>query len=333
MSSEFDVLGATITSTEGLSTSGAIIGSFTTTLAIATTSMYSGTVVWGDGSSDSLTSSNFAVTNNNATNSSVVISADHLYEEAGTYAITITVTETYTPEETFTTVGTISSQAVIADAELQPGFQTPFSVPVNTSFANVLASFFDTNPYAPDVIVKSEFSALIDWGDSTGLSIGTLTKLVGPVPPAPTNFNVSGTHTYSRPGIYNVKILVNDDDGKLVNLSNTITVTAAPNSIGPLDIEVFDFVAKKKHCFNYIANFFDESNSNMPGTYYNAVIQWGDCSSSTVATVTQVGTGTSQYNITAEHKYKKSGKYNVLLNLNGVLSSSVVEVLCKKDHD
>lgn len=67
-----------------------------------------------------------------------------------------------------------------------------------------MATFTDANPAAP----LSQFSAAIDWGDSSS-SAGTITQPGGPG----TVFDVSGTHTYATSGGYTVSVTISDPGG------------------------------------------------------------------------------------------------------------------------
>jgi len=347
----FDVLGSTITGVEGNQTGKVLLGSFTDTNFAASPAVFAGTVNWGDGKPNTplTNTTDFVVANNGINNSLVEVYAPtvagspningHIYDEAGTYAITVTFNETNgSGSGPFTTTfGVISSQAVIRDATLAPG-STPTS-PILTAIINVpeldiaLVNFDDSNPAAPTpAILVNEFSALIDWGDGSPMSQGSIK--VGKAPTlTKSNFLVSGNHTYSRPDIYTVKVLVNDDDGEFVTVTNTITVSVIANGVGPLHIETFDMVVKKKRNLHYLANFIDLSNLNLTTNNFVATIDWGDHKPSTTATVQKIGVNLSQYVINAKHKYRHKGKYNMTLNVNGMLSSSVVEVFCNDDDN
>ena len=155
------------------------------------------------------------------------------------------------------------------------------------------------------------------------------TVAVGTAPTSTTsNFTVAGNHTYTKLGVYTVLVLVSDDDHEIATLSNVVTVTlgTAIATVGPLYVETNDMVAKRRHHLHYIASFVDGSGAGLPANDFTVTLDWGDKEPISNAWVQQVGS-LSQYNVKGKHRYHKKGKYNVVLNVNGVLSSSVVEVL------
>jgi virginiamycin B lyase len=107
---------------------------------------------------------------------------------------------------------------------------SPITVTVNTYqftngilFSNIVADFQDTDPTnAP----ATAYTAVINWGDGSSSS-GFVTN--GPSPPF---FNVTGTHTYATPALYDVIVTVTDKDkshdmgGGVFSGTNTFSVTS-----------------------------------------------------------------------------------------------------------
>jgi hypothetical protein len=89
-------------------------------------------------------------------------------------------------------------------------------------FKGQVASFTDANAGAG----TADFTATIDWGDGTPLTAGTISQPGGVGP-----FIVSGSHTYADSGtnggagIEPIQVLVVDDDGSRLTITNTATVT------------------------------------------------------------------------------------------------------------
>jgi large repetitive protein len=233
--------GTTITGFEGSPTAGAapgsLLGTFTdanqgATVADFTTAPGSVVVHWGDNKpDDTLGASNLTLTG--SPNGVIFkVNAPHTYDEEGTYAYTVTVTDAGGAVTIF------SGAAVIADAPLTPAATQPavntteatlFPVPVFAppKFKGEVASFNDANTGA----TTADFKAEIDWGDGTPLTAGTIGTLLG----APAgNFIVSGSHTYADAGVnggtgtYAIQVFVVDDGGSILTVDNTANVADVP---------------------------------------------------------------------------------------------------------
>ena len=94
-------------------------------------------------------------------------------------------------------------------------------------FSGQVASFTNTNPTA----TASEYNyVMIDWGDGTPNSAGTVSQPGGPG----AAFIVSGTHTYADAGVnagfgtYPVTVNIHDQDGLTLAITNTAVVADVP---------------------------------------------------------------------------------------------------------
>ena len=154
-----------------------------------------------------------------ATSPSSPTSRSRITEE-GIFALTITVTDSdlSTPGGVPTTAQTTAT-VTVHDADLTAGAavallpNTGVALPSST----VVGSFTDANPAAP----VSDFTAVIDWGDGSPTSLGTITQPGG----VGTPFFVSGGHIYAKPGAFTTIINVVDDGGETVTLTGSATVT------------------------------------------------------------------------------------------------------------
>jgi Bacterial Ig-like domain len=136
--------------------------------------------------------------------------------DAGTYQVTVTVTDSAGPEP-FSASG--AALAVIAAAPLTAG--DPIALTPNTgvplSTGTVVGTFTDADPTAP----VSDFTATIDWGDGTPNSIATITQPEG----AGTTFDVTDGHIFPHPGTYSYTIIVTGGGGSKLTLTGSATVT------------------------------------------------------------------------------------------------------------
>ena len=221
--------GNSITGVEGSSTGTVLLGTFTdanqgATVADFTTGTGIVLISWGDGSAPlPLDASNLTAV---GTPNGVVwsITAAHTYTEEGSYSYTISV------RDTGGSFGlTVTGTATVADAPLTAGAPVAITESTGVPFTDVVVgSFTDANTAAP----ASDFTALIQWGDGSPNSLGTVVATGGG------GFNVLGSHTYAHPGTFITTILVTDDGGSRV----TLTGTAGSGTIIIVDLPVIGAV-------------------------------------------------------------------------------------------
>ena len=155
-----------------------------------------------------------SITEVGTTNQYTVSAPAFTLPNAGTYAIMVSVTDNgNTPS--FTASG--SSTATIIDGPLTAGPSVIF-VPrgVRPVLSGPIGTFTDANPAAP----LSDFSAIIDWGDTSPRSVGTISQPGG----AGTAFAVNASHAYSHAGDYRITTFVTDVGGSQITLNTTVHV-------------------------------------------------------------------------------------------------------------
>ncbi len=215
--------GTSISSIEGNSTGPVVIATFSdanpgATVGDFTTGFGSVVVNWGDGSAPQTLPAS-ALSSSGSPNGVVfTVTASHTYAEEGHDQLRVTITD----DGGATAIA--SGQAVIADAPLGPSAAQPtVSTTEAEVFSGPVGSFTDANPMAP----TTDYSyVMIDWGDGTPASAGTISQPGGPG----TAFIVSGTHTYADAGVnrgtghFPIIINVHDVGGPTVTISNTANV-------------------------------------------------------------------------------------------------------------
>ncbi|HEU4934527.1 MAG TPA: FG-GAP-like repeat-containing protein [Pyrinomonadaceae bacterium] len=113
---------------------------------------------------------------------------------------------------------------------------SPSAKPVNITASQgvaatvLVATFIDYD----NTKTAASFTASINWGDGTSPSAGTVTAN------GSGGFNVTGTHTYLTPGIFNVETTVADTNNNFAKTTSTATVkatttTAVSSSVNPSD--------------------------------------------------------------------------------------------------
>jgi hypothetical protein len=219
-------------------TSDVLVATFTDTGTIGSASGYTASIKWGDGSTSPATRITSAGTANGTVFS---VFGNHTYASNGSFPVVTTVTKTASGAQAIA-----ASTATIADAPLSPAPIRPIiSATEGVYFSGPLGDFTDLNP-SPSI---AEFKAIIDWGDGSPMTAGTI------LPPTIVNgtpiFQVSGSHTYAdsipagkpgtgipgpQNGTYPITIYVTDLGGAAVNLTNTASVAdVALTLAGQLD--------------------------------------------------------------------------------------------------
>jgi hypothetical protein len=202
--------------------------------------------------------------------------------QEGTYQVVVSVTDDASANP-ITVDG--ASLAVIADADLSAGAAVLLApntgVPLPSS--TVVGSFSDANPAAP----LSDFSATIDWGDGSPNSLGTITQPGG----VGTPFDVTGGHTYAKPGVYTITTNVVDDGGETVTLLASATVTDLPVTGATRNFTTVE----GQNTGTFVLATFSDPNTLATVANENATLAvggWGDTTPSVAGitlTVQQIG--------------------------------------------
>jgi hypothetical protein len=171
---------------------------------------------------------------------------------------------------------------------------TTLNATEGASFSGAVATFTDPDPNS----TASEYSATIDWGNSSSVS-GTINGPVG----GP--FTVSGTHTYAEEGKHAVRVAITDIDTPTNTAAPTSTANAADAELtgGTLSLRSgTESVSPTTASFS-----FTDANAGAPASDFTATIDWGDSSSSTG---TLIASGT-RFDVTGSHVYADEGSHPV----------------------
>jgi PKD repeat protein len=224
----------------------------------------------------------------------------HTYADDGLYTVTVTlfaddrqVTETF--EVTVTNVD--PALVELDDQEVIVGQPVSF-----------LGEFSDpgfNNPLNPEGEVEESFSFVIDWGDGT-VEVGIPPDVTTGSPGVPSTGSFPGQHAYAEPGIYTVRVTVNDDDGGTTFREFTVTV----NEAQPILTVPEDQQLNEGDELSIVVNFSDPQPGGAES--YSFVIDWGD-GFQTVG-MTSVGEG-GQGSFGGMHTYADDGLYTVTVTL------------------
>jgi PKD repeat protein len=183
--------GTSITATEGASFGPVVVASFSDADPNGTTSDYTATIDWGDGTSSPASIDGSGL---------FTASGSHTYAEEGLYDITVKVDDAGGSTTTAVTKATVADAALTAT-----GFTFKSANPVNGTVAN----FTDADPNG----TVSDYTATINWGDGSS-SPGTVSG-AGP-------FKVSGTHLYIGIGPYTIATHVCDTGGSCADTRSNL---------------------------------------------------------------------------------------------------------------
>ncbi len=270
------------------------VGTFTDANPAAVPSQYATTINWGDGISTSGVVSKEA-------DGTFIVTGSHTYANvsgATPFALTVTITDIAgTSPGTATDTGT----ATVSDAPL-----TSLGSPI-TGVAGVgltpspitVATFTDSDPNG----IASDYSAVINWGDGTATTVGTITQ-TGTSPNGST-FSVSGAHTYDNPGDFQTTVTITEVGGsKTVAVGNAV-IADAPLSATPIQPTVSTTEATV--FTGPVASFTSANPTETVGDFNYVTIDWGDGTPLSFGTVTQPGGVGTEFLVSGTHTYATAG--------------------------
>ncbi len=252
----------------------------------ATTSDFSGTIDWGDGTKTAFTSADVS-----GSNGAFTVSGSHQYAEEGLFAPVVTILDT--GGSTASEIGS----SVVTDAPLtNVSGVTINGVEASSTGLVQVATFTDTNTNAP----ASDFTATITWGDGNTTTNAALVSLGNG------NFEVEGAHTYAEEGGYTIAVAIQDTGGSNAQASSTATVADAPltNASG-VNLNAIEGTSTG---LVQVATFTD-ANTSAPASDFTATITWGDGNTTTNAAVVALGNG--NFAVEGAHTYAEEGGYTV----------------------
>jgi hypothetical protein len=188
---------ASLSGVEGVPLS-AVVATFTDADPLAQAGDYSATIDWGDGTTS-------AGTVTAAPGGGFEVVGVHAYQVQGSDAIGVTIQSNAGPVTTANTTATIGDAPLTARG-------TTIAATEGTPFTGVVATFVDANPNGQ----AGEDSATISWGDGSS-SPGTIAA-------GPGGFTVTGTHSYSPGGTYQITVSISSTGGSAATATSTAQV-------------------------------------------------------------------------------------------------------------
>jgi hypothetical protein len=281
------------------------VASFTDPAGPESLSNYSAMINWGDGSP---TTSGAIVQVGNSNNFQV-ISSGHTYNvPPSSKIITVTIQhDALAPVPAFSTA-TIQGPAL--------AFVPPFpniTAVEGQAVTGEVARFTDNDG---EVEPGTAYTAMIDWGDGTPATPGTVT----PDAVNPFLYHVSGAHVYAEesPPTHQLQITVleNNDpiNSRIMSAGGIATVTEAPlvaNGVGVISGDTAGLSGTPNNAL--VATFIDTGGPEAVGNY-SATINWGDFTPNSVGAI--VLTDTNVFEVHApRHVYQQAGTGTFLITV------------------
>jgi hypothetical protein len=246
------------------------------------------TIDWGDGNiTDNVTSHRGKRT---------IVSASHLYESAGRYAVTVT--------QPSVANGVVLTGPILIKA-------TAIVRPTAFSAKTIRAKAVPIHPVAGEEIhtVPGELvnvpsslksvSAQIDWGDGSNIDTVTASFSGGTI-------IASDGHTYQKPGDFTAVVTFKDGDHVLGRATETVTVSNI--SAGGMELAATTGT-RFQGVVGTISHLYPDIASSGPAAPPDEVgIEWGD---GTRSLGTFVDLGKDRYQVTGAHTYEKPGTYRI----------------------
>ena len=272
----------------------------------APTSDFSGTIVWGDGTTTNFTSSNVTA---NGNGTFTVSGLSHVYAEEGTDPISVTIKDA--GGSTTTDTGTTT----IADAPLTAGTATVTGGVESVTAATLSATFSDANTGAP----TSDFSGVIAWGD------GTTTNFTSSNVTANGNgtFTVSGlSHVYAEEGTDPISVTIKDAGGSTTTDTGTTTIADAPLTAGTATVTggVEGVTAAT------LSATFSDANTGAPTSDFSGVIAWGDGTTTNFTSSNVTANGNGTFTVSGlSHVYAEEGTDPISVTIKDAGSSTTTD--------
>ncbi|HEX8203266.1 MAG TPA: DUF4394 domain-containing protein [Isosphaeraceae bacterium] len=216
-----DAHGATVAAVEGQSLTNVLVATFVDTGGAEAIGNYTATINWGDGTTTPGTVSITPGGTSPAGTTFEVRGSRPGFANPGTFPLTVTI------RSAGGSAAVATGEATVTDAPLTVTC-LPLTVDERAGDVNLTVATF-TDAGGPEAVGR--YSALINWGDGSPPTLGTIT-----FNPATQTFSVSGTHDFDEAGTFPVTVQVTSADGSTASATCPITVTGLPiNLTGQLD--------------------------------------------------------------------------------------------------
>src|SRR5580693_4626427 len=245
---------------------------------------FSATIDWGDATTSAGTVSGGS--------GHFQVSGTHTYAGPGTFTVTVTLSD----DKPGTATAQVTSTARVASGLAVSAVS--FSTPEHAVFNGTVATFSDSDTTR----TPAGFTAVIDWGDGTAPTAGTVSGGSG-------SFTVSGQHTYQDERTATFTVSVSEVAPPMATASSTATATVTEADGLSGTGAAISAVATQPFT-GLVASFHDTDAANTPSDF-TATINWGDGNSSAGT----VAGGAGNFTVSGTHTYATSGTFTVTVTL------------------
>jgi hypothetical protein len=284
---------------------------------------FTATINWGDGTA---VSSGTVVSDGGGNYH--VNAPGHTYAEEGSYTLTITV-----KHDALSAIS-VNSTVAVSDPSVTLAVVPALTAVEQKTTGQVVAATF-TDPGTPAGEGSTEYSATINWGDSTNPSSGTIINNGG-------TFTVFGSHTYaeesgpehagSQP--YQISVTVGHGTAAPVTLISTTATVSDPAAVATSGA-AFNAVEGATSGPQTLATFTDPAGLE-PTTDYSATVNWGDgqtdngasivAVNSTTFAVVEAHTYAEESSAPDNHNGAANGKFTVVVTVHHESAPDAVAV-------
>jgi subtilisin-like proprotein convertase family protein len=261
-----------------------------------TNSNYSASIDWGDGSPVDTTTPQISFSGGVFT-----VTGAHQYAEDGAYNVVTSVNHGGLSADDSSAPASAVIQAVAVNAAA-----TEFAATEGASGTFNLATFTDPdNSDGSDV--NDVYSVDIDWGDGSAHSAGTAT-----FDAANNQFVVTGAHTYAIAGSYSPAVTINSGVSPATQSAVMVSPTATVADVALSITGATGLLAREGLSTGTItvATFTDGGGALAPSHYQPTMIDWGDGTAPTLATL-RFDNVTQVFSVRGSHTYAEEGTYNI----------------------
>jgi hypothetical protein len=262
----------------------ALIAAFADAETGTTAAEYQAKITWGDGTADTPGIVTFG------TSGFFEISGSHTFADPGTFQAKVLLVHQggrFVQTQTQIHIGLPALNAA----------GIPVTALVNQPFNGPVAAVADQNPTS----VASDFTAVIDWGDGTAATNGTVVAFSA-------GFRVDGSHTYTTSNSFQIQVSINHRDGRTAQATSVAVVSA--NALIAVGTALQALVGQPLVNVN-LGSLVDPTNATTAADF-TVSVDWGDGSAATTGTVVP---STPGFNILGSHTYTAHNNYIVTLSI------------------